>query len=823
MEYISSLYLPGAVATWCALFFSLASVWGYSLVLRGDATAVVFARRAYRFFALSVVLAAAVLGVLLLLRDFRIEYVYQYSGMELPFHYQIAAFWAGQKGSFLIWLLWGALIGLPLIKSAGKQEAPVMAIYTSSLMLLLLILVRESPFVMLPETPTDGAGLNPLLQDDWMVIHPPIMFVGYALSAVPFAFAMSALWRRDYDGWARRAFPWALAGFLILGGAIMLGGYWAYETLGWGGYWGWDPVENASLIPWLLGTALIHGLYMERVKGRYRRANYVLSALVYLSVLYGTFLTRSGVLADFSVHSFVDLGITVWLVGGMAVFGGLALVLAPRLKEVPTQPNEDPLLSRGTFIVLSTIVVLISALMVTFGTSAPLITQLPFFDNPAQVGPEFYNTVHFPLAVLVAFLLTLIPFLTWKGESPGFVARKLRVPSVLSAVGTGIAFWAGVHGVLHLLFVFLALLALITNLGKTLQRAHWHDVFELWKKTPPSAQAWKIGTLLLTAVMLTGFAAVAEGFSAPVLALVFVAILLVGVLAQFIERAGGYLAHVGVGVILIGFLASSAYDESTKVTLTQGEPAQVGDAQLTFTRFIPRQGREKERMEVEVVRGDGEKFFVYPKLFVNDRTRQVMANPDIRTTLLHDFYVSPIDYDPGQPAGAPVSFQLAKGEAHRLGDVEIRFVGFQLSDHAQVAMASGAPITVGAALEVTTPEGTQKLMPQYTFSQQNGQADAPVLQVPGSGFLRIGGINAGDGAVVLETAGIGPTKDVVPAKLSIDVTRKPLIALVWWGLFIILFGGLLAIWQRIREAWVWEHAPATVRPAQPPAGGGAEG
>ena len=153
-----------------------------------------------------------------------------------------------------------------------------------------------------------------------MVIHPPIMFIGYAATAIPFAFAMASLWRRDYDGWAARAFPWALGGFLVLGSAILMGGYWAYKTLGWGGYWGWDPVENASLIPWLLGTVMIHGLHMERAQGRYRRANYVFAFLTYIAVLYGTFLTRSGVLADFSVHSFVDLGISGWLI---VLHGGL--------------------------------------------------------------------------------------------------------------------------------------------------------------------------------------------------------------------------------------------------------------------------------------------------------------------------------------------------------------------------------------------------------------------------------------------------------------------------------------------------------------------
>jgi cytochrome c-type biogenesis protein CcmF len=761
LEYLSTLYLPGAVATWCALLFAVTCLYGYALVLQGDATAVPFARRSYRLFALSVVLVAVVLGVLLVRRDFRIEYVYQYSGLDLPVHYQFAAFWAGQKGSFLIWLFWGAVLGLPLIKASGRREAPVMAVYTLTLIGLLFILVRENPFVMLTEAPVDGKGLNPLLQDDWMVIHPPIMFVGYSLTAMPFAFAVAALWRKDYDGWARRAFPWALAGFLVLGCAILMGGYWAYKTLGWGGYWGWDPVENASLIPWILGVALIHGLHMERAKGRYRKANLLLACLGYLAVLYGTFLTRSGVLADFSVHSFVDLGISGWLVGLMAVFFLLSMgLLAWRWRSIPTVKNEDPLtnaegetvLSRGTVMVLATIVLLLAAAVVTFGTSAPLVTRW-FMDNPAQVGPEWYNRVNFPLALLVTVLLSFVPASTWRGVSFPKAVRKMAVGA---GVAVGIAVLAavlGVRDVFHLLFVFLAGLALVTNLQKTFARA-------------------QVGGL---------------------------------------KAAGGYLSHVGVGIILLGFLSSSAYDQSAKVTLLQGQPTEVDGMTLTFTRFIPRRGHEKEAMEVEVVRENGERYWSYPRLFVNDRTRQVMAHPHVRTTPFQDLYISPIDYDPGAPAGAPTSFELAKGQGEVLENgTEVRFVGFDMNvrGDAMAAMASGRPVTIGAVLEIggeETPEPVS-MTATYTFatSTQGADVEAPPVQLPNGGWLRVGGINATSGAVRLDVVGIGDDTGPTAPKLSVDVTRKPLIQLVWFGLYVILAGGGLAAWQRWREVRVWE-------------------
>ncbi|MGD2114956.1 MAG: cytochrome c biogenesis protein CcsA, partial [Acidobacteriota bacterium] len=680
MEYLSSLYLPGALAMWCALLFALTSLWGYSLVLRGDAAALQFSRRAYNCFAASMVLASLVMAFALVTRDFRIEYVHQYSGLDLPSHYQLAAFWAGQKGSFLIWLLWGTLLGLGVYRTAGRRQEPtVMVLYTTTLLGLLFILVRENPFVMLNETPTDGQGLNPLLQDNWMVIHPPIMFVGYAAAAIPFAFAMAALWRRDDQGWARRAFPWALGGTMVLGLAILLGGYWAYKTLGWGGYWGWDPVENASLIPFLFGLALIHGLYLERTKHRFRRINYVLATLVFLSVLYGTFLTRSGVLADFSVHSFVDLGISGWLIGLMVFFILLsAYLLVTRLPKIGTHPNEDLLLSRGFSLVLATIVILVSALVITAGTSAPLLTG--FMENPGQVGPEFYNRVNLPLAMLVALLLAVVPYLTWKGTPPAQLGRKLLPSFLVAAVVTGVAGFAAVHNPFHLLYVFLAILAFATNLHKTVDRAR----------------------------------------------------------NRGLSSAGGYLAHVGVGIIFIGFIASSAYDQSTKVTLELDQPQQVEDMTMTFLGFKKKEHpREKDAMVVQVDTANGDRFYSYPKLFRNERTGQTMANPHVKVSPLSDFYVSPLEFSPGRQANAGRMVELSRGQEARIGDYTVRFGGFDLGvdGSAFAKMSEGVgEVTLGVQVGVTGPDGeSRQAVPLYRFDQESGRVETPPTGVPGGG------------------------------------------------------------------------------------------
>ncbi len=743
-DHLSEVYLPGALALWCAVAFALFSLWGYAQALGGDHASLAFGRRAYRLFTGSVVLVALVLGLLLVLRDFRVEYVYQYSGLDLPFHFQFAAFWAGQKGSFLIWLFWGALLGLPLSRSCGRKHEPsVMGVYLLTLLGLLLILVRENPFIMLTEAPLDGRGLNPLLQDDWMVIHPPIMFIGFALMAVPFAFALSALWRKDSETWAIRAFPWALCGFLVLGTAILMGGYWAYKTLGWGGFWGWDPVENASLIPFLFSTVLIHGLHLERSRGRYRRANLIIACLAFLSVLYGTFLTRSGILADFSVHSFVDLGISGLLIFLMGFFVFLSvLLLALRLPKIETAPNLDPsFLSRGTFLVLSTIVVLISALVVTVGTSSPLLTRLG--GDPGQVGPRFYNFIHTPIAILIAFLLAGVPVLTWRGTRLGQVARKLTLASVVGVVVTVGSIVAGARNPLHLTLILLTAIALVSNLQMVIQK-------------------FRSGGLRL---------------------------------------AGGYLAHVGVAVMLFGILASSAYDFSTKATLVQGVTQEVADLKLTFKGFVPGQGRERDSMAVEVQPAKGEPFTVYPKMFINERTRQLMVNPDIRKSLTQDLYFSPIEYDPGRPPSEILAFELAKGEERQVGEGILRFVDFDLgiTGNALAQMESGGIVTIGAVLEWVQDGEAQRVLPLYRFNSA-GQTQSIPRPLPPGGQIAVAGIDASTGAVRLNVGGLGAGDPGSPAKLAVDVTRKPLINLVWWGLYLMMGGGLISTIYRMKQA-----------------------
>ncbi|MDH3251762.1 MAG: cytochrome c biogenesis protein CcsA, partial [Ignavibacteria bacterium] len=362
------------------------------------------ARKALRASVGGVFLASALLLVLILNHDFTNGYVYSYSSRSLPLHYLISSFYAGQEGSFLFWVLCSSILALVLRRFIARRrlEPTVMAVYMGVQSLLLVLLAAKSPFrsiwEMFPELaagqiPVDGRGLNPLLQNFWMAIHPPVLFVGFAALAIPFSLAVASLWKKRYNLLCETGFPWVLFSAFTLGLGIMLGAYWAYGVLGWGGYWGWDPVENSSLVPWITSVALLHTLLAQRRKHKYLRTNFVLAILSFVLVVYSTFLTRSGVLGDSSVHSFTDPGRTVYLI----LFGFLAVctivglgLLVMRRNDLRPVKGDSGLLSRESALGLGTLALLLSAAVILFGTSLPIMTA------STTVEPSFYDRTNLP-------------------------------------------------------------------------------------------------------------------------------------------------------------------------------------------------------------------------------------------------------------------------------------------------------------------------------------------------------------------------------------------------------------------------------------------
>jgi cytochrome c-type biogenesis protein CcmF len=739
---------PGVAAIWSALIAGTAGAVVYLLVDRGRKELLPLARTLYTAFTVSVIAAAAILMTLLMQHRFDVSYVNSYSSADLPLHFLISTFWAGQEGSFLLWCFWGSLIGLFVWRSAKEQEAPVMVVYISTFLGIIAILCKQSPYKLLPPpAPADGVGLNPLLQDPWMVIHPPVMFLGFASLSVPFSFAIAALWKKRWDGWITRALPWALLTFLTLGTAILMGGYWAYKTLGWGGYWGWDPVENTSLVPWLFTTALVHGMFLQRSKKQHRKINILLACTAYAAILYGTFLTRSGVLADFSVHSFIDLGITGWLVGILVLFiGTSAAVIAWRWREIPKPVQEEPpLLSRSVFFILGIAVFCALATVILLGTSAPILTRLG--RTPSQVQTGFYGKTTTPAGFLLVLLAALVPFVGWKGERGRDLFRSSRRSLVVAAILTAAAWALGANKPETLVLIFTALFAADMNLRAVLRKA----------------SNGKFG------------------------------------------GAGGYLAHVGVGIMLAGIVVSGAYAVSKRVNLPLNVSKKVGDTTLTFLRVVPGTTERKQAMEIRVERKDGKTFYAYPKMYENTRTGQLMINPSIRNSPTMDLYIAPQQYDPGQPEMVGRDVRLSKGTTTQIDDV-----GYTLKDlnaDRTAMMQGGKDLLVLADLTLTADGKNQDVEIRYLYHLNTQTADAPEAALPGypAGKARMLAVSPNDGAVMLRLTGVSKNpKDEFQAatteSLSVDVTHKPLIALVWGGFYVMMAGGLLAFWKRAGEA-----------------------
>jgi cytochrome c-type biogenesis protein CcmF len=470
----------GYGVVWAGVLCALASMGLY--LLSGKFPALLrWARVAFVGAFAAIVAAEGLLVYALLTGRYDLQYVFSFSEESLTPLFKIASAWAGQEGSFLLWALWLGIYGLILMRTAGGYERWVMTVYGGVVVLLMAILAFQSPFAPLPKPdpapavwpPRDGVGLNPVLENPWMKIHPPIIFAGFAALSVPFAYAIAALWRNEYHEFAVRVRPWAIYSATMLGFGLALGGYWAYETLGWGGFWAWDPVENSSYFPWLFMAAGMHGLLLQLNRGRMVRWNPLLLALPHLLFLYGTFLTRSGALAEVSVHSFVNMETNALKILLGMLIGSVLLTLglwAWRYRQMPLPaPNQTKGVSREAAVRWGIVLLSISALISLIGTSWPLITKAVGKQMEA-LKPEFYNQVHIPWIVITAIALAAAPMLTWRGMSLDQALERLT-KSWLAAVATGfVLFFLGFREPITLLICTLVAFTAYANAGAIWRR-----------------------------------------------------------------------------------------------------------------------------------------------------------------------------------------------------------------------------------------------------------------------------------------------------------------------------------------------------------------
>jgi len=491
------------------------------------------ARRIFGALAFGLVASAVVLVILILQHRFEYTYVWNYSSRELPLHLLIASFYSGQEGSFLLWTMFVALIGVVLTPYARRHsyEAPVMVFYGLIVSFLTLLLVAKNPFaffhesfaadgITIADVRDNGKGLNPLLHNAWITIHPPILFVGFASMSVSFAFAMAGLIRREYHRWIDIALPWTLFGTAVLGFGIMLGGFWAYETLGWGGFWGWDPVENSSLIPWLVVVALVHTMLVQKRTRGLVKTNMILAVASFVLVLYSTFLTRSGILGDTSVHSFVDPGkfafwiLLLFMVTFVAI--GITMVLRRR-SDMNIHREEFAPTTREFMLSIGSALIMASAIFVTIGTSWPVIMEVLGLPKVA-VAIEFYNRVHLVLvpAVLIVNALSLI-FL-WRSTPRAKMQSLIIFGAAIAAVATAVMAVIGINDVGQIVLAFTAWFSLAINL--------------------------RVGISIMSA--------------SPAM-------------------AGAYISHTGIALLIFGVITTSSYTESHHAVLVHGVPTQVGE------------------------------------------------------------------------------------------------------------------------------------------------------------------------------------------------------------------------------------------------------
>lgn len=499
----------------------------------------------YNFHTLGLLVAAFYLFYVIITHQFQYYYVYAHTSLSLPPGYLISAFWAGQEGTFLLWALLTAGAGYILFKKEKELLTATMPFILLNQLFLLFFLIMETPFFHLGVIPDDGMGLNPILMDPWMVVHPPIVFIGYALLIFPFAYAAAALWKKDWQKGFLRALPWATAGWLFLGAGILIGGAWAYRVLGWGGYWGWDPVENASLIPWLTGTALVHGLIVQKQKGYFIKSNIILAFVTFVLIILATFLTRSGVMSDYSVHAFAETTLTYLIGLFIAAFMLIGFVLyAWRMRDISSNITSVISLSRGGSFAVTMIILSVAALLVLLGTLSPVLTGL--WGAPSSVGESFYLQSNAPIVFLLFLLLAACPLLLWKEQSFKALIKKLKLIFITVPAVLAISYMIGVTTLTGLLFLLVIYLALGVNLLSFIK-------------------SFKSG----------------------------------------IKYTGGYLAHVGLSLLFVGIVGSTLYTESQIVTLSPGERVELFGNQFIYTGIHI----EEENNFLEIQVSDGNKLF----------------------------------------------------------------------------------------------------------------------------------------------------------------------------------------------------------------------
>jgi cytochrome c-type biogenesis protein CcmF len=540
----------GMIAQMLALVFALYAIASSALGARLDRPALVASgRRALYVVAAFLVTACVALILSFTTHDFAVRYVYEHSSLAMPWYYTTTAFYSGQEGSLLYWattLSLFATLAVALHRRSPARLMPWVAVVLASILSFLLLTLNfvSTPFTRTSVVPLDGLGLNPLLQDPGMLVHPPMLLLGYMSFSVPFAFAIAALITGELDsGWLRSIRRWTLAAWTIQTTGLLLGAWWAYHVLGWGGYWGWDPVENAALLPWLTATAFLHSTMVQERRGSLKVWNLALIIATFALCIFGTFEVRSGIIS--SVHSFAYSAIGGFFLGFLAVILlvsiGLFVYRLPRLRP---EHEFDSVISREGSFLLNNLLLTGIAFATFWGTLFPLLSA-SFRGQTMTVGAEFYQQVNGPLFAILILVMGIGPLLAWRRASWPSVWRNFRWPALFAAVIAIALPLLGVHDFWAVIGLVICAFAAATIL------------YEVWRGVRVRH---------------------AHGEGYPQAALML--------FNRHRVRYGGYLVHMGLIVLAVGVIGGHFFQTQREAQLKRGESLTVAGYTLRFDRAI---------------------------------------------------------------------------------------------------------------------------------------------------------------------------------------------------------------------------------------------
>ena len=657
--------LVGQLALALALIVAFYSIVANIIGVRHHLPALLMsARHALWAMAAMVSVATLALWMSLLQNDFSLEYVASYSSLTLPTIYKLTALWGGQQGSLLFWT-WLLSVFTAIVAFQHRRNtdlAPYASMVLAGLAIFFLFMLNfvTLPFDMVAKVPVDGQDLNPLLQNYWMAIHPPSLYTGYVSASVPFAFGTAALITRHFDdGWIRSTRRWAILSWFFLTLGNLFGARWAYEVLGWGGYWAWDPVENAAFMPWLVMTAYLHSVMIQERKDMLKVWNLALIGMAFGLTLFGTFITRSGVIS--SVHSFTQSGLgpffLTFLIAVTVSYTGLLLARARQLRS----PAEmESYLSREAAFLFNNLVLVGIAFAVFWGTLFPVLSEA-VRGVKITVGPPFFNKVNAPLALALIFLMGVGPLIAWRRSSLDSLAKIFATPAFFGLVAGLGAMFAGLH--------------------------EWYALAAF------SLAAFVLGTVFVE--FRRGVSARQHMVSErPARALM-------NLISKNNRRYGGYIIHVGVALAFVGIVGSSFFRTEVKKTIKPGGSLDVGPYELVFLglKHDETPHLESARAEVEVLRNGNPLAVMRPGKLFYKRPQQPATSVAIRSTPVSDLYVvlASIDDSSGlvtfQVFLTPLVFWLwAGGFIVAFGTVIVMWPNVR--ERAAIAAAVCAPVSL---------------------------------------------------------------------------------------------------------------------------------